>query len=266
MDPTTSDASLDPATVLALFGEICDDTSRIVADNRNWGPSGRRDGQYAVDLAVDAACLPPLLDAGFGVLSEESGITWPDGRRHDPAARPLVVVDPLDGSTNASIGLPWCNTALCLVVDGEPAVAMVTNLVTGERFHAVRGAGAFRDGEEIHVSDPVPLAGALIGINGLPGHHWGWRQFRSMGSGELDVCSVACGRYDGYIDATPRGQHGVWDYLAGALVVEEAGGVVVDVFDRELVVLDVEARRAPAAASHRGLLDEMVRERRADGP
>jgi fructose-1,6-bisphosphatase/inositol monophosphatase family enzyme len=265
VDTPTSDLSPDPADVLALFASICDETAQILADNADWGPSGRRDGQYAVDLEIDAACIPPLLDAGFAVLSEESGITWPDGAEQDLHAAQIVVVDPLDGSTNASIGLPWCNTALCLVRGDVPSVAMVSNLVTGERFHAVRDGGAFCDGERVSVAPPRPLGEAMVAINGLPGHHWGWRQFRSMGSGELDVCSVAIGRFDAYIDATPRGSHGVWDYIAGGLVVEEAGGVVADVFGRDLVVLDHEARRAPVAASGRELLDELVRERRADG-
>ena len=264
METPTADSPPDPSDVLELFSSICDETARILARNADWGPSGFRDGQYAVDLAIDAACIPPLLEAGFAVLSEESGITWPDGAERDPETGTIVVVDPLDGSTNASIGLPWCNTALCLVRDGVPDVAMVTNLVTGERFHAVRGGGAFRSGERISVAAPVPIGEAMVAINGLPGHHWGWRQFRTMGSGELDVCSVAMGRFDAYIDATPRGSAGVWDYIAGALVVEEAGGVMADVFGRDLVVLDHDARRAPAAASHRGLLDEIIRERRAD--
>jgi myo-inositol-1(or 4)-monophosphatase len=264
VDTPTPDPPIDTADVLSLFASICDETAQILADNADWGPSGRRDGQYAVDLAIDAACIPPLLDAGFGVLSEESGITWPDSAEHDPEAGQIVVVDPLDGSTNASIGLPWCNTALCLVRGGVPSVAMVSNLVTGERFHAVRNGGAFRNGERVAVAAPRPLGEAMVAINGLPRHHWGWRQFRSMGSSELDVCSVAIGRFDAYIDATPRGSHGVWDYIAGGLVVEEAGGVMADAFGRDLVALDHEARRAPVAASGRGLLDDIVRERRAD--
>ena len=84
-------------------------------------PSGVRrgcgDGQYAVDLDADRACLDRLLSAGFSVLSEESG-------RQGPSDRPVVVVDPLDGSTNASRGVPWFGTALCLVDDDGPAVAL----------------------------------------------------------------------------------------------------------------------------------------------
>lgn len=247
--------------VLDLFGKISDACAAILANNTNWGLSGQRDTQYHVDLLVDAACVPPLLADGFSVLSEESGL------RHPPegeSKRGVVVVDPLDGSTNASLGLPWCNTALCLVDEGVPTVAMVTNLVTGERFAAVRGLGATRDGDAITVGDPVELPDAIIACNGVPARNWGWRQFRAMGSAVLDLCVVARGGFDGYADMTP-GQHGVWDYVAGALILEEAGGVVVDAFGRDLIVLDADARRAPVAASHRGLLDVLLDERRRDG-
>lgn len=252
-------APTETAAVLDLFGGITDACAAILASNSNWELSGQRATQYGVDLLVDAACTPPLLAAGYAVLSEESGLQRPpggdDGR--------VVVVDPLDGSTNASLGLPWCNTALCLVDGGVPTVAMVSNLVTGERYTAVRGLGARRDGEAISVGRPVALGEAIVAANGWPTRHWGWRQFRAMGASALDICAVARGGFDGYVDMTP-GEHGVWDYLASSLVLEEAGGVIVDAFGRDLVVLDPDARRAPVVASHRALLDELVRQRRQD--
>ena len=76
--------------------------------------------------------MAPLLAAGYSVLSEESGLQHPAG---GPSALGAVVVDPLDGSTNASLGLPWCATSLCLVVDGVPTAAMVANLATGRALH-----------------------------------------------------------------------------------------------------------------------------------
>jgi myo-inositol-1(or 4)-monophosphatase len=252
--PAETTAVLDP------FGGITDACAAILAGNVNWEMSGRRDGQYHIDLMVDAACTPPLLAAGYSVLSEESGLQHPpDGG----TGASVVVVDPLDGSTNASLGLPWCNTALCLVDEGVPTVAMVTNLVTGERYTAVRGLGARRDGEVISVAAPVGLDEAIVALNGCPARHWGWRQMRSMGAGALELCTVARGGFDGYADATP-GEHGVWDYLASALILEEAGGFVVDAFGRDLVVFDPDARRAPVAASNRSLLGRLVEERRRD--
>ena len=243
--------------VLALFASICDGTTEVVAHTTDWGESGRRPGQYLVDLDVDAICVAPLIAAGYSVLSEESGLQHPGG---GSSARGVVVVDPLDGSTNASLGLPWFATSLCLVVDGRPEVSMVANLVTGVRYDAVRGAGARLDGRRLDVTDPVRLDDAVIAISGLPSHHYGWRQFRAMGASALDLCAVASGSFDGFVDTSPDA-HGVWDYVGAQLVVEEAGGVVADAFGRDLVVLEHDARRTPVAATSSPLLADLTAHR-----
>jgi fructose-1,6-bisphosphatase/inositol monophosphatase family enzyme len=243
----------DAGAVLDLFGRITDAATDVVRATTDWGPSGRRAGQYEVDLHVDDVCVPPLLDAGFSVLSEESGPQHPPG---GGATRGTVVVDPLDGSTNASLGLPWCATALCLVVDERPTVAMVTNLVTGERFEAVRGDGARRGGRPVTVGEPTPLGEAIVVTNGQAPATPGWRQFRALGATALDIASVARGAFDGYVDFD--GGVSVWDYLAALLILEEAGGVCAEAHGRDLVVLDADARRAPVAASAGALLEQLV--------
>jgi fructose-1,6-bisphosphatase/inositol monophosphatase family enzyme len=248
----------DTTAVLELFGSICDATSDVVRSTTDWGESGRRPGQYLVDLDVDAVCVSPLLVSGFSVLSEESGLQHPgDGS----SVLGTVVVDPLDGSTNASLGLPWCATSLCLVVDGAPTVAMVANLATGARYAAVFGAGATLDGRPLRIETAAPLHDAVVAISGLPDHHYGWRQFRAMGASALDICAVASGSFDGFVDMSPDA-HGVWDYLGAMLVVSEAGGVVVDAQGRELAVLDHAARRTPVAATNGALLDDLLEHRR----
>jgi myo-inositol-1(or 4)-monophosphatase len=244
----------DADTVLALFAAICERTREVVAATTDWGESGRRVGQYRVDLDVDDACVAPLIDAGYSVLSEESGVQHP---ATGPSVLGMVVVDPLDGSTNASLGLPWCATSLCLVVGGEPTVAMVANLATGSRYDAVRGGGARLDGRPLLVASSARLDDAIVAISGLPNHHFGWRQFRAMGASALDICAVASGSFDGFVDMSPDA-HGVWDYLGGMLVVQEAGGVIVDAYGRDLVVLDDTARRTPVAASSATLLQELL--------
>jgi myo-inositol-1(or 4)-monophosphatase len=239
--------------VLELFSAICDSTSAVVAATTDWGESGSRPGQYLVDLDVDDVCVAPLLAAGFSVLSEESGLQHPAGG----PSRGTVVVDPLDGSTNASLGLPWCATSLCLVVDGAAQVAMVANLATGERFEARRGRGARRNGSPITVPVTVDLADAVVAVSGLPDRHFGWRQFRAMGASALDICAVAAGSFAAFVDMSPDA-HGVWDYIGAQLVVEEAGGVVVDARGRDLVVLDPHARRTPVAATGESLLAQLL--------
>jgi myo-inositol-1(or 4)-monophosphatase len=250
---------IDPkfSSAAAAFHRAADAVADVLAANSDWGASGVRIGQYAVDLDADRACLDVLYGAGYRVLSEESGGSGPPGSE----TAPIVVVDPLDGSTNASRGVPWYASALCLVVDDGPAVGVVVNHATGDRFTAIRGAGADRNGSPVRPSGVTELRSSILGMSGLPTHHYGWAQFRAMGASAPDICSVACGTTDAWCDMLDDG-HGVWDYLASILIVEEAGGVVAEVFDRELCVLDHTARRSPVVAATPELLAELLTHRR----
>jgi fructose-1,6-bisphosphatase/inositol monophosphatase family enzyme len=239
---------------LALFHDVADAVAEQLGAVTDRGPSGQRAGQYAVDLVADATALAMLRAAGYGVLSEESGLTAQDGA-------PVVVIDPLDGSTNFSRGVPWYATALCLVDDAGPAVALVANQAGGERYAAVRGDGAWRrDGTPLVPSGCASPAGAVVGISGLPAAEYGWAQFRALGASALDLCLVADGTLDGYVDMS-RDAHGVWDYLAASLICAEAGAPVADAIGRDLVVLEHAARRTPAAAATGSLLDALLRVR-----
>ena len=250
---------IDPkfSTAAEAFHRAADAVAAVLAANSDWGASGLRPGQYAVDLEADRACLEVLYGAGYRVLSEESGVTGPPGS--DSA--PVVVVDPLDGSTNASRGVPWFASALCLVTDDGPSVGVVVNHATGDRFTAIRGGGADRNGAVIRPSGATELASSILGMSGLPSHHFGWEQFRALGASAPDICAVACGVTDAWCDMIDDG-HGVWDYLASVVIVEEAGGVAAEVFGRDLCVVDHRARRSPVVAATPELLAEILTHRR----
>jgi myo-inositol-1(or 4)-monophosphatase len=243
----------DPA--LDVLHRVADEVARRLAAAADWGFSGRRDGQYAVDVDVDEVAVSVLLDAGFAVLSEESGRSG-DGER-------LVVVDPLDGSTNASRGIPWFATSLCVVDDDGPAVALVANQATSERLEAVRGEGAWIGERRLVASGRTTVADAVVGISGLPpgGRSAGWWQFRALGAAALDLGLVAAGSLDGWVDMSDHA-HGVWDYLAAVLLCTEAGACVADAFGRDLVALDHADRRTPVAAATPELLDVLLGYRR----
>jgi myo-inositol-1(or 4)-monophosphatase len=224
---------------------------RLVLDEiDDWLPVTERAGQYRIDVAADAAAVEVLVDAGLGVLSEESGFHHPD--------RDLVVVlDPVDGSTNASRGIPWYATSLCAVDGDGPRVALVVNQASGERFEAVRGGGARCDGRAVRPSGCEDLGDAIVCLSGFPARQWGWGQFRSLGAAALDLCCVAAGRLDGFAGIARDGL-GPWDYLGGLLVCQEAGALVVDADARDLVVLDHEVRRYPLAAANGELLTQLA--------
>ena len=230
---------------LTRLVEVLELTAAAIADAlagvSDWDEAGTRSGQHHSDLAADAAAVEVLAGAGVGVLSEESG-------SHHPERAVTVVVDPLDGSTNAARGLAWWAVSLCAVDAVGPLAALVVDLRHGDRWSALRGRGAWRDGVAIAPSTCTDLARAVIAINGVPAGHGGWAQYRSLGAAALDLCAVADGTLDGYLDATTD-ELGVWDYLGATLVCREAGAVVSDAWNRELTVLDHTARRTPVAGA-----------------
>ena len=225
--------------LLNVLNGAIDAVIDILRDCRDRGPSGLTPGQYSFDLAADAAAVAVLRGGGLRVLSEESGLSGGEG--------PVAVLDPVDGSTNASRGIRYFATSICVVDGGEPVAAVVHDHGSGERFEAVRGEGARCNGVRLERTTARPLAESIVGVNGWPPGRGGWAQFRTLGAAALELCAVAAGRLDGYIDFSLGGL-GSWDYLGGLLVCGETGVEVHDGLGRDLVVLDHRSRRAPVAA------------------
>jgi fructose-1,6-bisphosphatase/inositol monophosphatase family enzyme len=246
----------DPQAVLAVLHAAADAVAAALRDHDEWRLADDRAhaGQYTHDQVADAAALEVLRGAGFAVLSEESG--------HHEGERPVtVVIDPVDGSTNAARGLPWWATSMC-AVDGDGAwVALVADQASGTRFSAVRGEGARRDGEAFKRPATPALPDAIIGFDALPPFHFGWWQFRAFGALALDLCAVADGRLDGYVPCVSAGVP-EWDYLGATLICREAGASIVDLHGRDLVALDHDARRIPCAAGDDVLLEQLLAARR----
>lgn len=221
----------------------------------DWGLAGTRDGQYRSDLVADEAALGVIGRAGFGALSEESGV-------HDGDRDVIVVLDPVDGSTNASRGLPWWATSACAVDAEGPVAAVVGNQATGSRFEATRGGGARLNGEPIAPSGCTSMGESIVALSGYPRRWMGWSQYRALGAAALDICSVADGTIDAFIDCA-RQSLAPWDYMGAVLVCREAGAYVEDLHGRDLLVLEHGPRRTPVAAATAGLLAEAIA-RRAD--
>jgi myo-inositol-1(or 4)-monophosphatase len=239
---------------LGLLHEMADAVAAAMRTVTDWGPSGERDGQYALDVAADEAALAVIERAGVGVLSEESG--------YNPGTTgEVVVVDPIDGSTNASRGIPWFATSLCLVDADGPAAAVVVNQATGVRFTAERGGGAWCGERRLQPSGCTTLSEAIVVISAVPPTDVGWAQFRAYGACALDLCALADGVVDGYVDFGDE-QHGVWDYLGGWMVCREAGIDVVDALGRDMVHMQYAARRTPVAAATPELAVELIAARR----
>ena len=151
----------------------------------------------------------------------------------------LFVVDPLDGTTNFLHGYPQYAVSIALVIGGTTAAAVVRNVVSGETFSAVLGEGAARDGAPIavsRISDPsLSLVGTGIPfrtpdqlapyLRQLEAVARATAGVRRAGSAALDLCDVACGRFEAFWELTLS----PWDFAAAALIIREAGGVVTTV-------------------------------------
>jgi len=138
------------------------------------------------------------------------------------------VVDPLDGTANYATRVPLFCVSIGLLVEGRPVVGVIYDPTRDEVFRAVRGSGAYRNGRAIHVTDRDPLDPvAPIAVSGdvmrqrlafLRRTYKG----RSLGSAAMHLAYVAAGLFDAATDPYTR----LWDVVAGAVLIEEAGGVV----------------------------------------
>ena len=169
---------------------------------------------------------------GHSILAEESG-------SHAGAPENCWLVDPLDGTVNYSHRLPVYSVSIAYQCAGVLQMAAVYDPTLDECFSAEKGRGAWLNGEPIRVSAVQELIKTLL-VTGFPYDRRGtdfdlnMRYFseltrisqgvRRLGSAALDVCYVACGRFDGYWELSIH----PWDIAAGALIVQEAGGVVTD--------------------------------------
>lgn len=237
-----------PPELLDLFAAAAD-AQRVAVEALT--PTERRartdrPGQYALDLAADAAILDVLHRAPVAIVSEESG------RSGTADAAVTIVVDPVDGSTNCSRRIPYWGISLCAVDADGPLCALVDNTATGERFTAVRGAGAHVDGTRLQSSTVTRVEDAFVAVSSLP-RPQPWKQFRALGSSALALCDVAAGRVDAYLD-NPGFEQRPWDYLGGLLACTESGATVVDATGRSLVVTDPDGRRQVLAAATPELL------------
>jgi myo-inositol-1(or 4)-monophosphatase len=165
---------------------------------------------------------------GHKILSEETDDDT------DASAGWTWVIDPIDGTKNYAIGLPfWCtNVALCR--DGEPVVGLTYDAVHGEGFWAVAGQGAYCNEERIHASTKDDVFSSVIGIDLGYDDALGSRQLELMqrifpnvqgirisGSAALGMAYAACSRIDLYAHLTVS----PWDVAPGILLLREAGGV-----------------------------------------
>ncbi|MDY7100147.1 MAG: inositol monophosphatase family protein [Actinomycetota bacterium] len=235
---------MDDVELIDLLERTADAVGAVLTAHEDFDLVAGSDQQHHSDLVADEAALAVLEPSGVRILSEESAIT--DGGAN---AAITVVVDPLDGSTNAKHRLPWYGVSLCAVDADGPRASLVRRLAgpDGPTWRAVRGGGATRDGAPIRSGTCRTMDDAILASAGPLPDGLRWRQFRVLGAAALDLCCVADGNLDGWVDGSDG--HRPWDYLGALLVCTEAGAFVDELDGLDLVVLDHDVRRRPVAAA-----------------
>jgi myo-inositol-1(or 4)-monophosphatase len=176
------------------------------------------------------------------------------------------VVDPLDGTTNFTHGLPVYAISIALMYLDDLVLGVVYEINKDEMFWAVKGAGAWLNEARIKVSSRSKLSDSLL-ATGFPYNNFehvevylkvlhefmqSTHGLRRMGSAAVDLAYVACGRFEGFFEYNLN----AWDIAAGSLIVQEAGGTVTDfslgddyLFGREIIAggkLQVEIQKVIA--------------------
>ena len=162
------------------------------------------------------------------IISEESS---PDLASAHLLPQPLWIIDPIDGTVNFAHGHRQSAVSIAMAKSGQIELGAVYNPFTGEMFSALRGRGASLNGKSISVSNESELSRALI-ATGFPYKKSGLRpliqrldavlhncaDIRRLGSAALDICWLACGRFDGFYETLS-----LWDFAAAGLIAREAG-------------------------------------------
>jgi myo-inositol-1(or 4)-monophosphatase len=212
-----------------------------------------------VDVAVEKMVRALIAERypDHDVLGEELG-----GPGDGEPSRHCWICDPLDGTTNFAHGLPLYCSTIALEVDGELRVGAVYDPTRDELFTAIRGGGAFLNGERMRVSTAATLIDSLL-VTGFPysvqekldemiglfGRFLSRaRAVRRLGSAALDMCYVAAGRLDGFWEEGLN----AWDIAGGVLIVQEAGGRITSLDGGPFVL-----RSGRIIASNGLLHDEM---------
>lgn len=204
------------------------------------------DAMKKIDLVAEEALTKTLRNQGvsYTLISEETGVTKFGSHPSDY----YLTFDPVDGTTNAIRGLPFMATSIA--VSRAPSlqdveVALVTDLFHGVTYTAQQEQGAYRNGKRIQPAQTSSLEGAIMGVDfttfeikelvaSLTNVLSKVRYTRHLGANALEVCYVADGTIDAFIDL--RGKLRVTDIAAAYLILKEAGGIMVTPEGKEMKV------------------------------
>ncbi len=234
--------------------ECCRRVSRKINENisslEDLKRIGTRQGQYFLDIIADNVGLEIFDEYNIGVLSEESGVTKSDSDY-------VAILDPVDGSTNASNKIPLFCTSILILFKNIP----VFGFIAGHRFdfelHGSKDLGVYLNGDKVDDLPQNQLSETVVSFSGYPMEWGGWKQSRSLGSAALEIAFVATGSLGAYFDASLDGL-AIWDYGAGIFIAGLLGCSVKELMGRDLNVYDFNCRRHPIVGTDSEITDDLI--------
>jgi myo-inositol-1(or 4)-monophosphatase len=224
--------------LLALAVEVATEAAELVRVRREAGVEVSATKSSPVDIVTEVdRATERLIFERLMAARPDDGFLGEEGASSESSSGVVWVVDPIDGTVNFLYGIPTYAVSIAAVVAGESVAGVVVNVQTGERFTATLGGGAFLDGDRLQVrsGEPVPLSHRLVGTGfnyvahikdlqtmAVSAMLHEVRDIRRIGSAALDLCAVACGRYDAFVEEGLN----AWDMAAGGLVATEAGALL----------------------------------------
>lgn len=172
-------------------------------------------------------------DSPFRIISEEAGEKIVGKSPELPEL--TIIIDPIDGTYNAVQGIPFYSVSLAITSTDLNNIIFgyVQNLANGDTFYAENGKGAYFNGAKLKASDNSDIRKFCVSVYGYRRNivaassiSGNVRRTRSFGSVALDLCYIAAGKIDAFVDV--RGTMRITDIAAGKLIIEEAGGIVTD--------------------------------------
>jgi len=216
------------------FIEIVKEAGEIFKEGFYKGVSishkGKKDLVTEYDVKVEKFLIEKFSKFDYSIIAEET---------LQEKFENSIIIDPIDGTTNFAHKLPFTAISIGIYEKKLPKYAVVYNPILDELFYAIKGKGAFKNGEKISVSNEKDFQNALIST-GFPyssaenEEDLQWvitklkhilprcQDIRRFGSASLDLCYVAEGKFEGFYEINLK----PWDVAAGRLIVEEAGGMI----------------------------------------
>ena len=223
-------------SIIRDFGEI---------EKLQVSKKGPKDFVTKTDKHVEKIIIDELskIKKSYSFLSEEIG------KINNKDKENIWIIDPIDGTTNFLHGIPHFAISIALQSDGEIVSGLIFDPIKDEMYFSEKNKGAFLNNQRLRVSKKNLLDDCLFASN-QEGVKFSDLNMRCSGSAALDLAYVASGRYDGYF----HNKINIWDVAAGALMVEEAGGIVNDLNKFEANNIDI---RASSSAINHKMLEKL---------